>query len=117
MSDVTTNPTEVKPGEQAAEQVAQAAQLSAEQQAEVPAEAKKEFGLVVKAPSLAGAGRERGAEVHGQGFGRSAVRDRRQARGARGRAVLVARKLPRKFFVPLATRSEVLCMGCSGPGR
>lgn len=49
MSDVTTNPTSVKPGEQAAEQVAQAAALSAEQQQEVLAEAKKELGLVVKA--------------------------------------------------------------------
>jgi len=51
MSDVTTNPTVVNSGvqEQAAEQVAQAAQLSAEQQAEVLAEAKKELGLVVKA--------------------------------------------------------------------
>ncbi len=51
MSDVTTNPTVVNSGvqQQAAEQVAQAAQLSAEQQAEVLAEAKKELGLVVKA--------------------------------------------------------------------
>jgi hypothetical protein len=49
MSEVTTNATTVKPGEQAAEQLAQAAQLSEEQMAAVLAEAKKELGLVVKA--------------------------------------------------------------------
>src|SRR5207244_3409908 len=45
MSDVTTNSSVVN----IPEQVAQAAQLSAEQQADVMAEAKKELGLVVKA--------------------------------------------------------------------
>src|SRR5215813_5655516 len=45
MSDVTTNSGVVNVQEQAA----QAAQLSAEQQAEFMAEAKKELGLVVKA--------------------------------------------------------------------
>src|SRR5436190_9423156 len=43
MSEITTNSGVVN------EQVAQAAQLSAEQQAEILAEAKKELGLVVKA--------------------------------------------------------------------
>jgi len=47
MSDSTTNTSGVKSEVQ--EQVGQAAQLSAEQQAEVMAEAKKELGLVVKA--------------------------------------------------------------------
>jgi hypothetical protein len=47
MSDVTTNSGVVNSGVQ--EQVAQAAQLSAEQQADILAEAKKELGLVVKA--------------------------------------------------------------------
>jgi hypothetical protein len=47
MSDVTTNSGVVNSGVQ--EQVAQAAQLSAEQQADIMAEAKKELGLVVKA--------------------------------------------------------------------
>jgi hypothetical protein len=45
MSEVTTNASVVN----VQEQVEQAAQLSAEQQAEVMAEAKKELGLVVKA--------------------------------------------------------------------
>src|SRR5262245_3386487 len=55
----------------AQEQVAQAAQLSAEQQAEVMAEAKKELGLVVKA--LRGGNRENAvsqylAGLHGLRF-------------------------------------------------
>ena len=47
MSDVTTNSGVVNSG--VSEQVAQGAQLSAEQQADIMAEAKKELGLVVKA--------------------------------------------------------------------
>src|SRR5262245_34443500 len=63
MSDVTTNTVQ--------EQVAQAAQLSAEQQAAVMDEAKKELGLVVKA--LRGGNRENAvsqylAGLHGLRF-------------------------------------------------
>src|SRR5438128_4005319 len=47
MSDSTTNSGVVNSG--VSEQVAQGAQLSAEQQADIMAEAKKELGLVVKA--------------------------------------------------------------------
>lgn len=47
MSEVTTNAAVVNSG--VPEQVAQAVQLSAEQQADIMAEAKKELGLVVKA--------------------------------------------------------------------
>src|SRR5947209_3480873 len=54
MSDVTTNSGVVNSG--VSEQVAQGAQLSAEQQAGFLAEAKKELGLVVKA--LRGGNRE-----------------------------------------------------------
>ncbi len=78
MSDVTTNSgvvnsqeQEPKPVTQAQEQVAQAAQLTAEQQADFLAEAKKELNLVVKA--LRGGNRENAvsqylAGLHGLKF-------------------------------------------------
>ena len=62
MSDVTTNVSVVN----AQEQVAQAAQLSTEQQAEVLAEAKKELGLVGKA--LRGGNRENAVSQYLAGF-------------------------------------------------
>ena len=54
MSDVTTNPGVVNSG--VPEQVEKAVQLSAEQQADIMAEAKKELGLVSR-PCGAGTGR------------------------------------------------------------
>ena len=70
MSDVTTNAAVVNSG--VPEQVAQAVQLSAEQQADIMAEAKKELGLVVKA--LRSGNRENIVSQYLAGLPRDAVK-------------------------------------------